>query len=62
MDERKAILPDRFQNEQGNARAHSDRVHLQHFQSLWSYHAHALSSVRNSSLTQLEMVAVLCQP
>ena len=50
-------FPDRFWNEKWNARAHSVRVHLQHFQSHWGYRAHALSSVVKSSLRQLDMQA-----
>ena len=47
--------PFRFWNEKWNARAHSVRAHLRHFQSQRSYRAHALSSVAKSSLSQLDM-------
>ena len=53
--EKSSDFPDRFRSEKWNARAHSVRAHLQHFQSRWSYRAHALSSVVKSSLRQLDM-------
>ena len=57
MDRKKKSwhFPDLLWNEKWNARAHSVREHLQHFQSPQSYHAHALSSVMKSSLTQRDM-------
>ena len=56
MDKRKALISlSVFETKNEMRVAHSVRVHLQHFQSPWSYHAHALSSVAKSSLTQLNM-------
>ena len=40
-----------------NAHAHSFRVHLQHFRSPRSYHAHALFSFAKSSLTHLDRIS-----
>ena len=49
-------FPRSFLKRKWNARAHSVRAHLQHFQSQQSYRAHALSSVAKSSLSQLNML------
>ena len=57
-DKESADFPDRFRNEKWNARAHSVRAHLQHFQSPRSYRAHSLSSVTKSSLNQLDMTSL----
>ena len=46
---------DRFRNENKNGRAHSVGEHLQRFHSARSYRAHALSSVAQRSLSQLDM-------
>ena len=48
-------FPDGCRNKKWYARAHSVRAHLQNFQSQWIYHAHALSYVAKSSLSQLDM-------
>ena len=57
MHRKKLWFPWPFSKLKWNARAHSFRVHLQHFRSPRSYHAHALSSFAKSSLTHLDRIS-----